>query len=290
MQGSMDRGQRMVVLGVAAAVVVLGVALIVVVLAGGGGKGASSAGHPTSTGLVATTAPQAPSSAPTTTPVPTSSTSVPSAVGLVVNGSGNTFTSPSAPTVVPFSADCRALVDPGFFGQCLTVSAPTGTIAAIVEQQRRDYQPGQPIAAGQERDLVYRRQGATYALVLRRTPEPNGSGETRLYESDVNRDGDPKAVFVTPAPNARYGTELDLVEGSGVVTLYRQLHGGFAGVAAGGGLDSFVPDPSQGYDEAVIRFGSGAWRIVSDARVSDSQAQAQNAQPFNDPKGSMAAG
>jgi hypothetical protein len=102
------------------------------------------------------------------------------------------------------------------------------------------------------------------------------------------RDGDPKAVFVTPAPNGEFGNELDVVDTSGSVTLVRQLHGGFADVASGGGLQTYVPDPAGGYDEAVIDYRNGAWRIVSVTTVSQSQAQAENAEPFYDPTGQSA--
>lgn len=257
----------------------------------------SSSHHGTST---TTTSSTTSTSSPTTTAAGAGSTTTApgttapgttaphNVVGLVVSGAGNTLTAPASPTVVAYNPNCHALVDPGFSGSCLTITAPSGTIAAIVEQQRSTYQAGQPTPPSQERDLVYHRQGNNYALTMRRAPVTNQS-ESRLYESDVNRDGDVKAVFVSPATNPQYANELDVVEGTGAVTLYRQLHGGFATIASGGGLEAFVPDASQGYDQTVIRYTSGAWRIVSDQHVSDAQGQAENPYGgFNDPKGSMA--
>jgi len=109
-----------------------------------------------------------------------------------------------------------------------------------------------------------------------------------LYGSDIMRDGDPKAVFVEPAPNSTFGTELDVVDASATVSLVRKLQGGFANVASGGGLQVYVPDPVVGYDVTVIRFQNGAWRIASDAKASQAQAQAQSSQPFYDPSGQRA--
>ncbi len=236
---------------------------------------------PTTVAPVPSTSVPATTTAPTTPPTTT-------VVGLVVNGGGTTLTPPAAATVKAYSADCRTLLDSGFYGSCITVTAGSGTIVAIVEQQRQDYQPGQPITSGQELDLVYLRQGSQYALILRRVPVANGEAETRLYASDIMRDGDRKAVFITPAPNASFGNELDVVEASGAVTLFRQLHGGFADVAPSGGLQTYLPDARGGYDATVIAYRQGAWRIISDSLVSQSQAQAENAQPFFDPTGQSA--
>lgn len=206
---------------------------------------------------------------------------------MVLSGVGSTFTPPLTPTVKPYNSDCRTLLDPGYYGQCITVVAPTGTIAAIVEVQKATSQAA-AAAPSQERDLVYRRQGSSWNLVLRRTYLTNSGIGTLLYESDVQRDGDPKAVFVRTAPNPRYGNELDLVEGSGKVTLYRQLHGGFAVVPPGGGLETFVPASSGGYHEALIKYLRGAWRILSVSHVTGSQARAESSGPFNDPEATYA--
>jgi hypothetical protein len=263
----------------------VGVALAVGLLAGACSSSKPAASSTTTSGVPTTTVPVTSTSTPavaTTAPTTPPTTTV---VGLVLTGVGTTLTPPSAPTAKPYSTSCNTLVDPGFYGECLTVTAPGGTIAAIVEQQKETYQQGQPIVTGQERDLVYRLVGGQYLLVLRRVPVASGESETRLYSSDIMRDGDPKAVFVTPAPNGNYANELDVVDTTGSVTLYRQLHGGFADVATGGGLQTYLPDPQGGYYETVIRYQSGAWRIVSNTTVSQSQAQAENAEPFYDPTG-----
>ena len=95
-------------------------------------------------------------------------------------------------------------------------------------------------------------------------------------------------MFVTAAANPQFANELDVVETTGRVIMYRQLHGGFATVATAGGLQTFVPDPNAGYDEAVIKYIGGAWRIISIRHVSQAQAQAESSQPFTDPEGHQA--
>jgi hypothetical protein len=251
-------------------------------MAGCGSSSKNNADPPAATSTTAV--------APTTTPTTAASTTIVATtpptttlIGLVLSGSGNTFTAPSEPTTKPIGANCRSLFDPGFYGNCVTVVAPSGTIAALVEQQQQNYQSGQPITTGQERDLVYREVDHAWSLVLRRTPVAAGESMCELYESDIMRDADPKAVFVEPAANSQYANELDVVEGSGIVTLYRQLHGGFAAVPAAGGLDTYTPDPVDGYDEADIAYSGGAWKITGLSHVSDSQAQSLSAQAFFDP-------
>lgn len=206
-------------------------------------------------------------------------------IGLAVNGTGATLTAPTAPTTAIYSSDCEELVDPGFFGSCRVITAPSGTMAAIVEQQRGASAgaSGGP-APIQERDLVYHRVGDRWSLALRREFTSTSGDETDLWQSDVNRDGDPKAVFVTPATNATYGQELDVVEANGTVTLFRELKGGFATIAAGGGLETFVPD-TTGYTATVIRYTAGAWRVASVTAMSATQAVPDSEGPFDDPQG-----
>jgi hypothetical protein len=233
------------------------------------------------TTVTPTTAP--PTTAPATTAPPATAPPATSVVGLTLTGAGNTFTAPASPTTVAYNPACNSLFDPGYTGECVIVASPSGTIAALVEvpQQANGGAP----AAGSERDLVYREVGNTWSLVLRRTPVSVGSyEETKVYESDIMRDGDPKAVFVEPSANPQYANEIDVVEASGVVTLYRQMHGGFATVPASGGLDTYVPDPAGGYDEATIAYTNGAWTITAASQVSQSQAQSLDSQAFYDPE------
>jgi len=240
---------------------------------------------PTTT--VAAPAPTSPSSSTTTTTVP-ATPSTTSLIGLALGPSGTTLVPPDAPTAFPYTPNCRSLIDPGFYGSCVVVTAPSGTIAAISERQS-DQQAGSSVTPTQERDLVYHRVGSAWHLALRRVTTSTGYAPTSdLWQSDIDRDGDPKAVFVTPAPNSQFGNELDVVEATGAVTLYRQLHGGFATIASGGGLETYVPATPTGYDEAVINYSAGAWRITSVTQVSQAQAQAESDQPFYDPQGVQA--
>lgn len=263
-----------------------GVVAAALILSACGSSGTKKTAPAPTTAASTTTTASPPTSAATTTTAPTTAPAPPppkSAVGLVVDGQGATLAPPASPTTDAFNANCHALVDAGFSGSCVTVTSPGGTIAAIVETRET---PGQTSTAPAERDLVYRQVGNTYSLRLRRVTA--ASSTTTLYASDVNRDGDPKAVFVTPAPNSQFGNELDVVDTGGAVTLLRQLHGGFATIGLGGGLKSFVPGSTSGYDEAVIRYSSGVWRIVSTAMVSQSQATAESSGPFTDPNGRRA--
>ena len=199
-------------------------------------------------------------------------------VGLTVTGAGATLTPPSSPTVLPYSADCAALVDKGYQASCVIITAPSGQIAALVEINSST-------GGSDERDVVWSRVGSTWQLALRRDTPNVQVGYATVVASDVMRDGDPKAVFATPAGNAEFADEIDVVEANGTVSLQRQLHGGFATVAPGGGLETFTPSapPAQGYDEAVIRYAGGQWTIASVTQVSQTQGQGEVSGPFTDP-------
>ena len=228
-----------------------------------------------------------PATATTTVSTRPAAPTTTSVIGLALSGQGSTLTPPSAPTTKPYSADCKTLFDKDWEGDCLFITSESGAIAALVEWVEPTYNStGQGTGPTPERDLVYRHVGSTWNLALRRTESVTSYAE--LWRSDVNRDSDPKAVFVVPAPNTQFGEELDVVDASGQVTLQRQLQGGFATIATGGGLETFVPD-SSGYTQTVIRYTSGAWRIASVAQQSQSQAEPQGGtQPFTDPSGTRA--
>jgi hypothetical protein len=184
-----------------------------------------------------------------------------------------------------FSADCQTLIDTGFAGTCAVVKTPTGTIAAVVEHRSRHYRAGAPITVGQERDRVYRQVGQTWTLVLRRIPEAAGQGISQLYISDVMRNHNSVAVFVEPSVASRYGDEIDLVAGTGKVTLYRQLDDGFAVVRPTGGLTTYIPDPAGGYGATTLQDAPalGGWKVEALSHITDSQAKDLASQAFVDP-------
>jgi hypothetical protein len=232
----------------------------------------------------------------------------PSVIGLALSGTGAGFAPPESPTDKPYSPDCHALIDPGFMGKCVVTAAPTGTIAGVVEKEAsaggRVGGPGQPTrrapghaqspaaakrsAAGvQERDLVWRRQASSWDLVLVHVFQ-NAGLPSLVWADDIERDHDPKLVFVTPSGRAGFGTELDLVEGTGDVVLYRFLGQGFANVPEAGGLVTYVPGwteqrgPANAYDQTLIGYSSGSWRVFSEQFVPDSSALRQHRGAFWD--------
>jgi len=95
---------------------------------------------------------------------------------------------------------------------------------------------------------------------------------TLLWRVDL-RSGHPELVFVTPAAISGFGAELDVVEGNGQVSLYRFLGEGFANVPIPGDLVTYVPGateakPADGYfDQLLIRYMGGAWRVISQQYV-----------------------
>jgi hypothetical protein len=224
----------------------------------------------------------------------------PAVIGLALSGIGAGLEPPTSPTDKPYSANCHTLIDPGFSGKCVVAVAPAGTVAGIVEQETAVLRqgPAAPSAGkkgatvtggpgAQERDLVWRREGNAWALALVHVSQNPGL-PSLVWADDVERDHDPKLVFVTPSDRAGFGTELDLVEGTGDVTLYRFLGGGFADVAAAGGLVTYVPGwteqhgPEDAYDQTLIGYSNGSWRVFSEQYVPDAAALRQHRGPFWD--------
>jgi hypothetical protein len=209
---------------------------------------------------VASTAPSVPASA---------------SAGLVVTGAGSTLTPPGAPTTKAISAsqspNCYALADAGFNDQgCVKITSLLGTAVAIVEVQ-----------GSNERDLVYTVAAATAHLALRSTrvlpTSPNASGNynpaaTEVSSSDLANDNTTKAVFYAPissssGTNSAF-TSVDVVEGDGKVVLHRNLAGGVARKAFGGGLETWTPAAASQATHDTFQYRQGAWRLTASAAVS----------------------
>jgi hypothetical protein len=233
----------------------------------------------------------------------------PSVIGLALSGVGASLQPPTSPTDKPYSTNCHTLVDQGFSGKCVVAVATTGTVAGVVEQEtavleakpapgsgsKSATNKGTSKGAGtskrsldiQERDLVWRREGNSWALALVHVFQSRGPASL-VWADDVERDHDPKLVFVTPSGRAGFGTELDLVEGTGAVTLYRFLGQGFAVVPAAGGLVTYVPGwaeqngPADAYDQTFIGYSSGSWRVFSEQYVPNGPALRQHRAAFWD--------
>ena len=219
----------------------------------------------------------------------------PSVVGLVLSGRGASLYPPLSPTDKAYSADCQSLVDPGFTGKCAVASGTQGTVAGVVEQETAALEGSGPrtgpastkVQGVQERDLVWRRQGRSWALALRRVFN-TAAAPTRLWSGDVEAAGRPDLVFVTPSGEDGFGNELDVVGPKGHVSLYRFLGEGFVVAPRPGELVAYVPGwteqrPVEGaYDQTLIGYSAGSWRVVSQQYIPDAAALAQHAGPFRD--------
>jgi hypothetical protein len=248
----------------------------------GGGHGAHDRG-PTANSPPATVAiPQV--------PVPSRSL-----IGIGLSGVGSHLTRPAKPTYMPYHDDCQRLIDTAFTGKCVIASGPGGTVAGVVEQEAGAFS-GQ---GRQERDLVWHRQGAEWSLALRHVFDVclNAlvcSGDpglpTLLWSDDIRRDHGPQLVFVLPTDRRGYGSELDVVDDRGGVALYRYLGEGFAVVPPTGGLVTYVPGATEAkaaddyFDQVLIRFFTGHWRLISEQYVPYAAALAQHKAAFWDPR------
>ena len=219
----------------------------------------------------------------------------PQVVGLPLSGFGSSLVPPTSPSYKPYGPACQSLIDPGFTGECVVVDAPSGTVAGVVERETaagaataKAGVGGSAGSAGvQERDLVWRRAGRRWELALRRLFQDPGL-PSLLWGDDVQRDHDPKLVFVTPSDQDGFGHTLDVVEGNGAVSLYRYLGQGFVVVPPAGGLVTYVPGwteqqgPANAYDQTLIGQVHGGWRVLSEQYVPDRAALAQHSGAFSD--------
>ncbi len=231
---------------------------------------------------------------PPTTSAPSALGSDPAVVGLALSGRGASLYPPLSPTDKAYKAACHHLIDPGFTGKCAVATSAQGTVAGVVEQETAalDGGPvsGRPIAKVrevQERDLVWKRRGSSWALALRRVFNRAGA-PSGLWTGDVQAAGTADLVLVTPSDAGGFGNELDVVGGAGTVVLYRFLGEGFVVAPRPGELVAYVPGwteqrPVEGaYDQTLIGYSSGSWRVVSQQYVPDAAALAQHEGPFRD--------
>ena len=201
------------------------------------------------------------SQASATIPPPSPSTGV---IGLALSGLDTHLLPPTKPSYKPYSTDCHKLLDPAFTGKCVTATSSMGTVAGVVEVEHGAF-------GGQERDLVWHRRGDRWWLALVHVFNNPGL-PTMLWRTDL-RQGHPDLVFVMPTALRGFGSELDVIEGNGAVSLYRFLGQGFADVPEPGYLVTYVPGsteakPADGYfDQLLIRYLGGAWRAVSQQYV-----------------------
>ncbi len=241
--------------------------------------------------------PRTPSRGPLGPSTPTTSAgaglgSDPSVLGLVLSGRGASLYPPLSPTDKAYKADCHLLIDPGFSGKCAVATGPQGTVAGVVEQETAALEGATragpralKVQEVQERDLVWRRRGRSWALALRRVFNSVGA-PTQLWTGNVQGGRRPDLVFVTPSDSGGFGNELDVVDGAGTVSLYRFLGEGFVVAPEPGELVVYVPGwteqrPVEGaYDQTLIGYSSGSWRVLAQQYVPDGAALAQHHGPF----------
>jgi hypothetical protein len=210
-----------------------------------------------------------------------------------LSGVGAHLRAPTSPSYKPYSADCRQLLDPAFTGKCVIAASPAGTVAGVVEGLDLGKVPAASNGQGsdiQERDLVWHRQGDRWELAEVHTFWNINGLETRLWADDLGRDHDPQLVFVDLTDDPSFGSELDVVAGTGKVALYRFLGQGFADVPPEGGIVTYVPPwveakPADDgyYDQTLIGRSGGSWRVFSEQYVPDAAALAQHRGAFWDP-------
>jgi hypothetical protein len=209
----------------------------------------------------------------------------PAVVGIALSGDGTNLLPPSRPSYKPYQRGCHSLADPGFgLMKCVVASAPDGTVAGVVEERTSERGPKL------ERDLVWRRKGQQWELALAHTFQ-NAGLATKLFADDLERDGDTKLVFITATDTPGFGRDLDIVEGTGEVVLWRYLGQGFVVVPSSGGLVTYMagstlgpsPAPPNAYDQLLIGYSGGAWRVLSQQYVPTRAALAQHRGVFSDP-------
>jgi hypothetical protein len=185
---------------------------------------------------------------------------------------------------VPYSPTCASVVDAGFVAlSCIVVHGRGGTTAGVVEVDEQSDVHGVAPKGAQERDLVWHKVGGNWSLALRRLYQVGGRGlYSHLYQAPLGGGRRQYLVFLTPAGRAGYGHEMDVVDSSGQVALYRFLGQGFVVVVPGGGVVTYVPGsqeqdgPAGAFDQSLIRTVGRRWALVSQQYVPDRDALAQH--------------
>lgn|GEM_PF-1830450 len=198
-------------------------------------------------------------------------------IGMALSGEGAHLLAPTSPTLKPYSGNCHTLVDPAFKGKCVTATSSAGTVAGVVEVERGAF-------GGQERDLVWRKQGLHWALALVHVSE-SPRLNALVWRCEL-RPGAHELVFVLPSALPGFGSELDVVEGNGQVSLYRSLGVGFADVPVQGDLVTYVRGPQHlvpsatYFNQTLISWLGGSWRVVAQQYVPYSAALGQHRGEF----------
>ena len=281
----MTQRQRYVLIGVGAGAVVALIALIALVaLAGGGGRRVAKAVarstttaapvttadpnipttvdlRPVPTSTVTTAAPPPPVVVSTTMPPATTTTAVPP---VVVTGQGAILRPPATADHRSGSpADCSTFADAGSWtATCGVVDAIGGELLWMVEKQ--------PVAATTGwRAYVLRRVTTSRWDVVLTVKDDAGLAFTavNVVVADVVGDGGREAVFgfhpLTPANLLA----IDVVQPPGRVGFHELFPNGSV-IPATAELNTWWSAPGEtDYGHQVVRYLSGAWRIIATTRV-----------------------
>jgi hypothetical protein len=200
---------------------------------------------------------------------------VKSVVGITdLSGAGSSFAPPLRPSARPYAKDCHRLIDPAFAGKCVTASGRTGTVAAVIEEERGAF-------AGQERDLVWRKRGAKWQLALVHV-SANPGLPAGAWREDLIASLGPELVVVLPSGRPGFGRELDLVNGAGQVAIVRFLDGGFAVAPGRGRLVTYTPAGAWWY-QLLFGLSGGHWEVFSQQFVPTRAALAEHKGAFSAP-------
>jgi hypothetical protein len=208
-------------------------------------------------------------------PGPQPPPAVKSVVGITdLSGAGSSFVPPNRPSARPYTSDCHRLIDPAFAGRCVEASGPAGTVAAVLEEERGAF-------VSQERDLVWRERGDEWQLALVHVRD-NPRLPARAWRSDLVPALGGELVIVLPSRKPGFADELDLVNGSGQVSIVRFLDGGFALAPGEDRLVTYTPAGAWWYQLLFGRTG-GHWEVFSQQFVPGWAALAQHKGAFSAP-------
>ncbi|MCU1461059.1 MAG: hypothetical protein JWO37_1134 [Acidimicrobiales bacterium] len=266
-------------IGLASMTGVVALILAVVVVANGGGPsqpakiasaGTTAPGDTTTStviGDVPTTVPVLPVDATTTAPAIASATTTTttSPPAPVVSAAGAVLHPPTTTVTRAMGPGCATLAEPGWTADCGAAHAVGGDLVWMIETG--------PGGADLRASVWAHDSGPTWREVLT-AAGPNGGryDHMKARVADISGDGFDDIAFGFGVVGTQQLLQVDVVDGSKSVVAHRDLAHGAARVA-NGQLDGWSGrDTASGpqWVHEVIRYQSGAWRIVSSTVVTQS--------------------
>jgi hypothetical protein len=269
-----------VLIGLASMAGVVALVLAIVVVANGGGPsppgriasaGTTALGDTTTStigGDAPTTVPVLPVDASATTTAPTmasATTSTTKAPAPVVSAAGAVMRPPTTTVTRPMGPGCATLAEPGWMADCGAAHAAGGDLVWMIETG--------PGGAGLRASVWAHDSGPTWREVLTAADLDGGRYDhMKARVADISGDGFDDIAFGFGVIGTQQLLQVDVVDGSKSVVAHRDLAHGAARVA-NGQLDGWSGrDTASGpqWVHEVIRYQSGAWRIVSSTVVAPS--------------------